>query len=177
MKWLLNLIATNYIALLSAGSSAARSYPVSLVLSGYYNWEEGTILTQDVYGYFWATSSSTSSATSRFLYVGGDYLNPQNGAHKELGFTLRCKNSDLFPAGSSAARSYPVSLVLSGSYYWYPGYGTLWGQNTIGYFWESQVDSSELTYYLATDDIQLTQYAGNKRYGFALRCVKLVCSQ
>ena len=57
----------------SAGSSAARSYPVSLVLSGYYSWGTGYALAQNLYGVWW-TSSVQSASTAYFTIVIDDQL-------------------------------------------------------------------------------------------------------
>ena len=78
-------------------------------------------------------------------------------------------------AGSSAARSYPVSLVLSGEYLWGGGEqyrGKVYEQNTGGYWWTSLSSSnSDFADYAGTDSDELSQFSNTKTYGFPLRCV------
>ena len=75
----------------SAGSSAARSYPVSLVLSGYYSWGTGYALAQNLYGVWW--TSSVQSASTAYYTIVIDYQLTQNPDPKYVGHSLRCVNN------------------------------------------------------------------------------------
>ena len=71
--------------------------------------------------------------------------------------------------GSLGARSYPLSYVYSGTYYW--GLGRLYYQAVDGRDWSSSIDSSTNSYRLYMNNTRLIKADGtNKRNGHALRC-------
>ena len=71
-------------------SRALRSLPLSVMMSGYYDWNGNADWgVKNSYSRFWA-STPNSYATSRYLYFGSTYANPKNSAYKPGGFTLRC---------------------------------------------------------------------------------------
>ena len=77
----------------SAGSSAARSYPVSLVMSGYYYWQKGIISSQNVLGLLWSSSLVKQGEDwVLVLMLGSDFI---RGSTQEYfhGFSLRCVNN------------------------------------------------------------------------------------
>ncbi|MBR3233282.1 hypothetical protein IKG12_00245, partial [Candidatus Saccharibacteria bacterium] len=72
--------------------------------------------------------------------------------------------------GSLGARSYPLSYVYSGYYYW--ATGRLYYQTLNGHYWSSSIVSSTTSYILLMYSTRLIKaYSNNKRFGFALRCV------
>ena len=142
------------------------------MLSGYYGWGTGYVLAQNLYGVWW-TSSVQSASTAYFTIVIDDQLT-QSHDPKYVGHSLRCKNSGLFPAGSSATRSYPVSLVLSGLYDWRTTAGDKYYQNGLGVWWSSNGSDPDNALDLNISTSRLEIQANNVRqYGFTLRCVKL----
>ena len=95
---------------------------MSLVLSGDYYWNDGTIWDQSARGYWYSSipNPNKDMATS-VVDLLLNTLNPQGEGYKPGGYALRCVRPKTYPAGSSAARSYPVSLVLGGYYLWNSG--------------------------------------------------------
>ena len=74
----------------------------------------------------------------------------------------------IISTGSLGARSYPLSYVYSG-YYWFTG--RLYTQSVGGYYWSSSIVSSTNSYDLDMGSTRLFKaYSGNKRVGYALRC-------
>ena len=91
--------------------------------------------------------------------------------NKRFGFPLRCVMALRFflSTGSLGARSYPLSYVLSGIYYW--DTGMLYTQTVDGNYWSSSIASSASSYRLLMYNPRLVKAnSGNKRYGLALRC-------
>ena len=105
---------------LSAGSNAARSYPVSLVLSGRYDWPNGQTKFQDGDGNWWG-SNTQNQWNSYDLGVHQTLLDPERLHDNRYGFALRCVKR-LY--GSTSARSYQMFLMLfdklfvQGEYYY-----------------------------------------------------------
>ena len=85
---------TKHMVSLSAGSSAARSYPVSLVLSSGYNWQNGTYYTYHA-GIWWTSSSVYSSSEAYELWLTTDHILTQDPANRLIGRSLRCVNSSM----------------------------------------------------------------------------------
>ena len=75
-------------------------------------------------------------------------------------------------AGSEGLRSYPLSFVFSGNYYW--GHGSLYYQSTGGHWWSSTVvsDTNSRSLYVYSSELR-PQGNNNKLYGFGVRCVSL----
>ncbi len=76
-----------------AMSQTLRRAPLSITLSGYFQFYSGKTVNVASYGNFWSsTSSSTSSSTTyaRILNFYSNYLNPQNSNNKGGGFPVRC---------------------------------------------------------------------------------------
>ena len=71
------------------GSRALRSFPLSIVFSGYYYWVNGGLSSRGTYGYYW---SSTPYALTRahYLNFNSTGVNPQNGYNKTFGLAVRC---------------------------------------------------------------------------------------
>ena len=76
-----------------------------------------------------------------------------------------------FPYGSTSARSYPVSLVFSGAYYWSRGGATV-HQNKEAYWWTDSSANQTLARIMSIDQSSLYPQNGYyKEYGYPLRCV------
>ena len=75
----------------ATGSTQARRYPLSLIYSGYFYWNNGGLYYQGSYGYWWSRTAN-SDTLSYSLFVGSSYLLPQDGNNKLYGFSLRCVN-------------------------------------------------------------------------------------
>ncbi|MBR3233443.1 hypothetical protein IKG12_01095 [Candidatus Saccharibacteria bacterium] len=72
--------------------------------------------------------------------------------------------------GSLGARSYPLSYVKSGVYYW--ELGRLYHQTLESAYWSSSIYDGYGSYRLVMNDARLIEAgANNKRYGFTLHCV------
>ena len=72
--------------------------------------------------------------------------------------------------GSLGARSYPLSYVYSGRYYW--ELGRLYFQTMFGNYWSSSIVRSINSYNLGMGGTRLTKTDNNnKRIGCNLRCV------
>ena len=78
-------------------------------------------------------------------------------------------------SGNENARSYPLSYVYSGTYYW--STGRLYVQTVSGTYWPSSDYTSTNSYRLRMYNTRLIKAdTYNKRYGGALRCIpKLAC--
>ena len=75
----------------------------------------------------------------------------------------------LFSTGNLGARSYPLSYVYSGNYYW--DTGRLYLQTVNGLYWSSSIVSSTNSYYQYMYNTRLFKAPSyNKRIGLALRC-------
>ena len=73
-------------------------------------------------------------------------------------------------SGNRSARSYPLSYVYSGFYFWDAGRFFL--QTLNGYYWSSSIYNSNLSYRMSMYSINLIKANSNdKRLGLALRCV------
>ena len=83
-------------AKLSAGSSAARSYPVSLVLSGFYDWKQAIL--NGGQGRWWSTRSYSPSPENAYnLFSAMNALGPEYAYIKQAGTPLRCVNITALP--------------------------------------------------------------------------------
>ena len=143
-------------------------------MSGDYYWNDGKISNQNEWGGFQASSMHPTLDYNYSIEVSTTNLYVQNAGTKVGGHSLRCKNSGLFPAGSSAARSYPVSLVLSGLYEWSNGSIYNQGDNGVGYFWTSYADSSlnSFSFYVRIGALSSARF--DKVYGLSLRSFLLL---
>ena len=152
-----------------SGSRNARSYPLSYVYSGNYYWEIGRLYNQTLYGFYWP-STIYNSSLSYALGMYGSRLFKADTGNKRVGFALRCVARYYFSIGSLGARSYPLSYVYSGYYYW--DTGRLYFQTVGGYYWSSSIVSSTDSYALNMNSTRLVKArSDNKRIGFALRCI------
>ena len=72
-------------------SRALRSLPLSVMMSGSYNWYNGNSDwgAKNGYGSFWA-STPNSCTLSRHLFFYSTNVNPKYGNNKPNGFSLRC---------------------------------------------------------------------------------------
>ena len=150
----------------SAGSNAARSYPVSLVFSGNYDMNDGTTFGQTQIGFYWTVLTTYPTAATD-LYIDSDYLDPRYSNGKLNDFALRCIN---IAYGSTSARSYPVSLVYSGIFNWTNGDPI--NQGLGGYWWSDITFSSDISFYLAvgtSNIIPQNRAFGIKTFAYPLR--------
>ena len=160
----------------STGSTKARRYPLSYILSGSYSWGSGQLDNHGVVGYWWSATAK-SSANTYYLYVSNSSgLGPQGNYDNNIvnSLSLRCTIQIFFfqkifhSTGSTKARRYPLSYIFSGYYYW--GGGNLNGQGTYGYWWSTSANSSTYAYNLYMDSSALgPQGYNSKALGFPLR--------
>ena len=71
------------------GNHGARSYPLSYMYSGAYEWRTGMLYFQTIYGRFWSLSISGYSG-AYVLNVEGSGLRGNRAMGKLTGFSLRC---------------------------------------------------------------------------------------
>ena len=119
-------------------------------------------------GFWWmsAIRNNTYSYSSRINTDG--YIYPQGQSVQNMGRAVRCIPP--YSTGSLGARSYPLSYVYSGSYYW--DTGRLYYQTLRGAYWSSSIVSSTDSYYLYMYSTRLIKAGSfNKRLGVALRCL------
>ena len=136
------------------------------MFAGTYFWSNGILYNQDLYGYGWSSSASSEDSYAIRLYANSSSLHPSMGLDKLYGIPLRCTY------GSTSARSYPVSLVFSGIYYW--GNGLVDHQRKGGHWqtslsYAANVSLSNITYIFANNLV--TDFNSEKTVGFALRCI------
>ena len=162
-------LTKNMLWLSAYGSTSARSYPVSLVYTGYYSWNTSNLANQTAAGYYESLLANPNNTKYYFLLRLGanvNYILPQFIDGKDVGFSLR------YPYGSTSARSYPVSLVYSGIYSWIGG-GYLDYQNEWAFIYTSATliyNNKELGQDLLISTNVVNPWAGNdKRVGHALR--------
>ena len=131
---------------------------------------------QTLYGRYWS-SSIVSSTHSYRLDMYSTRLVKADSNNKRLGFPLRCVMALRFflSTGSLGARSYPLSYVYSGYYFWLTG--MLYDQTGGGRYWPSSISNSNYSFDLHIENTRLVKSGGgNKRIGFSLRCaIRLVC--
>ena len=70
-------------------SNRMQEVPLSVILSGDYNWIKGAAGDRGYFGGYWASTPS-GSTYARYLSFHSTYVNPQNGSNKVYGFTVRC---------------------------------------------------------------------------------------
>ena len=101
--------------------------------------------------------------------TGGDYYN-QSKSWRSLFTTYSIAFDDGNAASATKVKSYPLSYVYSGSYYWLTG--RLYYQTNDGYYWSSGIVSSTVAYRLRTwSSVVRPAESSNKAVGSALRCV------
>ena len=130
----------------------------------------GRLYYQIIHGGYWSSNIYTIFGNYR-LGMYGVRLDGTMDNNKCYGFTLRCVTVSRFflSTGSLGARSYPLSYVYSGYYYW--ATGRLYNQTLGGLYWSSTIYNSSSSYRLTMDGSSLAKaYAHNKRVGNALRC-------
>ena len=85
----------------SSGSTGARRYPLSYVLSGISSWSGFNIADQGYRGFYWSTIAYSASNTY-ILGIDPNYLTPQTNYPKIGGFSLRCVSySTKYPSVSA----------------------------------------------------------------------------
>ena len=103
---------------------------------------------------------------------GGDYYNKSKSWSYLLGaYSITTSQQDIY-----RVRSYPLSLILSGNYYW--GSGALGQLNTVSHYWSLTVTSDIRAYrfHLGADYIKLVSQAIEKNGGEISRCVLKLAS-
>ena len=85
-----NLITTNYSANSGRlGARKLRSFPLSVIMSGYYAWVNGYLGSRGTGGYYWS-STPYAVTHSHHLYFYSTSVYPQYGSNKTYGLTVRC---------------------------------------------------------------------------------------
>ena len=79
------------VILSAYGSTSARSYPVSLVYSGWYTWYDGKTNDQNDLGSYYPALSYTQDI-AYYLVLSSDSLAPRDATSKKRGFALRRSN-------------------------------------------------------------------------------------
>ncbi len=131
----------------------------------YYNFQAATIGTGA------SLTEQYDEAPDSFCPIGWQLPigNTQN-VDKAFQKLLNSYNISSNSAGSNAGRSYPLSYLLSGNYYW--DYGRLGDLGSRGRWWSSTIEGEGSAYNLNIHEDGI--YAGDNRnmnYGFPLRCV------
>ena len=132
----------------------------------YYDWAAAIANNTDY------TTADTSVSTSICpkgwtLPNGGDSSTSKSFAYLTNKYGLT--NSQ---AGSEGLRSYPLSFVFSGYYYW--GDGKLYRQGARGDWWSSTVNSETNSRDLGVNSTELYPQSNNDKLGgFGVRCVSL----
>lgn len=75
------------------GSQKTRSYPLSIIFSGYYNWASGGLVNRGTNGAYWSSTPYTYTS-SHYLNSYSTNVGPQAGVNKTYGFTVRCVTRD-----------------------------------------------------------------------------------
>ena len=70
-------------------SNSMQEVPLSIILSGHYNWVSGNPSNRGHYGVYWASTPSSANY-SRHLYFNSTGVYPQSGNYKVFGITVRC---------------------------------------------------------------------------------------
>ena len=157
-----------------ADSDVTSNYTIPASnLSGFDNYDTSNAYVDNTYGgyYTWYTATAgtgTQSLSTQYqnttvsICPKGWRLPTGGNSTSDFRFLYTNYNS------SSALRSSPVNLTLSGSVY----SGSRNGQGSYGNYWSSMVYSSNNAYrlYLNTSHINPVDLS-NKYYGFSVRCV------
>ena len=72
----------------STGSTKARRYPLSYILSGRYDWISGNLLDQGTVGHWWSAAANSSTRAYNLIMNSLD-LDSQDYANKAHGWSLR----------------------------------------------------------------------------------------
>ena len=100
--------------------------------------------------------------------TGGDYYD-KSRSWKVLFNTYSIGFDDGTATDTAKIKSYPLSYVYSGSYYW--NVGRLYYQSYAGYYWASTILNGTAAYRLDTySSIIRPTNAATKAGGFAIRC-------
>ncbi|MBQ6394591.1 hypothetical protein IJH97_02475, partial [Candidatus Saccharibacteria bacterium] len=84
-----NLIRTVYGISATNTDASVIAEPLHFIHSGSYFWNDANLRNQGTNGSFWS-SAARSDVQSHHLDFYGTSLNPQSGASKGIGFTVRC---------------------------------------------------------------------------------------
>ena len=99
--------------------------------------------------------------------TGGDYYDKS----KSVTFLFNTYTITIDSQGSIKARSYPISMIASGLYFWQNG--QLYNQGSAGGLWTSTNENSNRAWLIsiAITSVDPKNTDGNKVAGYALRCV------
>ena len=98
---------------------------------------------------------------------GGDYYDKS----RSVTYLFNTYTITADPQGSIKARSYPMSMIATGMYFWQNG--QLYNQGVSGGFWTSTNENSNRAWLIsiAITSVDPKNTDGNKVAGYALRCV------
>ncbi len=104
----------------SGGSVAARKYPLSYLLSGYYRWSDGRLYSLGSYGYWWFNTLEEGGNAYR-LYIREVGINADANGNMNYGFPLRCVSTYEYIVRANSYRcyysgQYRVDVVLEQNY-------------------------------------------------------------
>ena len=99
--------------------------------------------------------------------TGGDYYDKS----RSVTYLFNTYTITADPQGSIKARSYPISMIASGLYFWQNG--QLYNQGSAGGLWTSTNENSNRAWLIsiAITSVDPKNTDGNKVAGYALRCV------
>ena len=70
-------------------ATKVKSYPLSYVYSGFYNWDTGRLYSQNYSGIYWS-STVVSSPNAYRLFTWSSVVSPANTSSKARGYAFRC---------------------------------------------------------------------------------------
>ena len=88
-SWKYLLATYNYAEVTQANSNKIKSYPISVIPSGYFDWVTGRLYYQTTHNMSWSSTISNSTGAYRFV-VWKDGANPVDTTNMARGATVRC---------------------------------------------------------------------------------------
>ena len=73
-----------------AGSTTARTYPLSYIFSGAYRWTTGRLYFQSSGGHYWSITVASSTSAYRLDMSSSGSFRPAYTSNKAGGYSLRC---------------------------------------------------------------------------------------
>ncbi len=131
----------------------------------YYNFQAATVGTGA------ALANEGDQAPDSFCPAGWQLpIGGNQDVNKAFQKVLNSYNISSNSAGSNAGRSYPLSYLLSGYYYWYNGRLSSLGSD--GYWWSNTFEGGGYAYNLGILEDEIYADGNSPMYdGFPLRCV------
>ena len=88
-SWKYLLTTYNYAEATQANSNKIKSYPISVIPSGYFDWVTGRLYYQTTHNMSWSSTISSITGAYRFV-VWKDGANPVDTTNMARGATVRC---------------------------------------------------------------------------------------